>query len=137
MNAEVDFDKRISVLEKSMEWAQGSIQKIDRDLDIIKNSQFQMLERLMDYKSDMEERIASLQSHTDERISSLQAHNDDKFLHVGEKFVAVHAQFADVHKEISGIHKAITVQTKWLLGMMLASATIISILMPIMQNFVK
>ena len=126
MNAEVDFDKRISVLEKSMEWAQGSIQKIDRDLDIIKNSQFQMLERLMDYKSDMEE-----------RLSSLQAHNDDKFLHVEEKFVAVHAQFADVHKEISGIHKAITAQTKWLLGMMLASATIISILLPVMQNIVK
>ena len=133
MNTDYDIDKRVSVLEKSMEWAQGSIQKIDRDLDIIKNTQFQMLERISSLQAHTDERISSLQAHTDERISSLQAHTDERIsslqAHTDEKFI-------EVHKEISGIHHAISVQTKWLLSMILAAAGIISILHPLMLKLI-
>ena len=122
MNSDYDMDKRISVLEKSMEWAQSSVQKIDRDLDIIKNTQFQMLDRISTLQAHTDERISSLQAHTDERISSLQAHTDEKFI--------------EVHKEISGIHHAISVQTKWLLSMILAAAGIISVIHPLMLKLI-
>jgi hypothetical protein len=78
--------------------------------------QIQLLERIMDYKSDIEERISSLQAHTD------------------EKFIAVHTEFANVHKEISGIHHAISQQTKWLRIVILSSATLISVLHPFMMK---
>ena len=123
MNTEYDLDKRVSVLEKSMEWAQGSIQKIDRDLDILKNGQTQMLERLMDYKSDTDMRISALQVHTEERITLLQTHTDEKFI--------------AVHQEIAGIHRAITSQTKWLLSIILAAATLVSVILPVMQKLLQ
>jgi len=144
MNTDYDIDKRVSVLEKSMEWAQGSIQKIDRDLDIIKNTQFQMLERISSLQAHTDERISSLQAHTDERISSLQAHTDERIsslqAHTDERISSLQAhtdeKFIEVHKEISGIHHAISVQTKWLLSMILAAAGIISILHPLMLKLI-
>ena len=123
MNTELEFDKRISVLEKSMEWAQGSIQNINRNLEIIKNGQFQMLERFMEYKTDTIDRISSLQVHTDERFSALQAHTDEKFI--------------AVHTEISGIHHAISLQTKWLLTVILAASALISVIQPVMMKLLK
>jgi len=184
MNSELQLDKRISVLEKSMEWAQSSIQNIDKNLDIIKSTQYQMIDKFSEFKIDMDqkfhevnekftslqaenklelaslrtetiERISSLQKHNDEkltqaadRISSLQAHADEKFLAVHARFSEVHGEFAEVHKEftgvnkefagvhkeIAGIHHAISVQTKWLLGMMIASATMISFLHPLAMS---
>jgi hypothetical protein len=123
MNTELEFDKRISVLEKSMEWAQGSIQNINRNLEIIKNGQFQMLERFMEYKTDTIDRISSLQVHTDERFSALQAHTDEKFI--------------AVHTEISSIHHAISLQTKWLLTVILAASALISVIQPVMMKLLK
>ena len=174
MSVELEFDKRITVLEKSMEWAQGSIQRIDQNIEIIKSGQLQMIERLMDYKTETngqisslqsrtdakfsslqahtDERISSLQAHTDERISSLQARTDERFsslqsrtderfsslqAHTDEKFIAVHAQFTEVHKEIAGIHRAISIQTKWLLAVILSAATLVSILQPLMMKLIN
>ena len=140
MSSDIDFDKRISVLENSMEWAQGSINEIKRDLESLKNGQFQIIDRLVDLQTRMEsrfssieerffsqmahtdERISSLQVHTDERISSLQAHTDNKFV--------------EVHKEIANIHRAISAQTKWILITILAAATIACILQPLMMRMI-
>jgi hypothetical protein len=148
MESSVDLEKRVSILEVEMNWATGTVQEIKKDLDILKNSQFQILERLMEYKADTDARMYALHAHTDERISSLQAHMDERFSHQDEKFIAVHAEFADkfigvhaefagVHKEIVGIHKAISGQTKWLLTMMLASAAVISVLHPLVQKLLQ
>jgi hypothetical protein len=109
MESGLDLEKRVSILEVEMNWATGTVQDIKKDLEILKNSQFQLLDR-----------ISSLQAETMDRISALQAHTDEKFI--------------AVHKEISGIHKAISAQTKWLLTVILAAAAIISILHPIMQK---
>ncbi|MDH5654999.1 MAG: hypothetical protein OEZ34_03770 [Spirochaetia bacterium] len=122
MSSNVDFDKRISVLENSMEWAQGSIQEIKRDLESLKNGQFQIIDRMMDLKTRVEERFSSQQAHTDERISGLQAHTDEKFI--------------EVHKEIASIHRAISAQTKWILITILAAASIASILHPLMTKLI-
>ncbi|MDH5656882.1 MAG: hypothetical protein OEZ34_13295 [Spirochaetia bacterium] len=203
MNSELELDKRISVLEKSMEWAQGSIQDIHKNLDNIQHTQVQIIDKISEFKMEndqkfhevnekmsvfqsqtdarfsilqseiktefaslrtetierisslqahTDERISSLQAHTDERISSLQAHTDEKLTqtadrisalqaHTDEKFLAIHARFVDVHeefagvhKEIAGIHHAISVQTKWLLGVMIACAAMISFLHPLAMS---
>ncbi|MDH5654735.1 MAG: hypothetical protein OEZ34_02430, partial [Spirochaetia bacterium] len=96
MNSELELDKRISVLEKSMEWAQSSVQKIDKDLDIIKNTQYQLIEKMSDFKTeteqkfhevnerftllhaDMEIKISSFRSEILERMTQQQAHNDER-----------------------------------------------------------
>ena len=166
MNSELELDKRISVLEKSMEWAQGSIQNIHKNLDLIQNTQVQIIDKISEFKtendqkfhevneritrfqaenkmefaslrSDMKSEISSLRTETIERISDLQAHTDEKFLAIHARFVDVHEEFTDVHKEISSIHHAISVQTKWLLGVMIASATMISLLHPLAMTLLS
>ena len=156
MNLELEYDKRISVLEKSMEWAQSSIQRIDQNMEIIKNSQILMMEKLLEFKNetierfaDLElktiERISSLQEKTEERFSSFQIKTEERFsslqTHTDERFTTLQAhtddRFIEVHKEITGIHRAISVQTKWIVSVILAAAAIASVLQPIMMKLVS
>ena len=189
MNIELEYDKRISVLEKSMEWAQSSIQRIDQNMEIIKNGQILMMKKLLEFKNETierfadlelkiterisslqektedrfssfqiktEERFSSLQAHTEERFTSLQlstearftslqAHTDERFTslqaHTDERISSLQAhtddRFIEVHKEITGIHRAISVQTKWIVSVILAAAAIASVLQPIMMKLVS
>ncbi|MDH5657369.1 MAG: hypothetical protein OEZ34_15765 [Spirochaetia bacterium] len=165
-----------------MQWAHGSINKIEQSLEDLKNGQIKIIDRFAEINerifstneritaettqleekfysinekitaetSQLEEkitatneRITNLQVHlenkiteTNERISSLQVHLEGKIAalqaHTDEKFLGVYEQFNLVHKEIAGIHRAISIQTKWQLASILASASLISILLPVM-----
>jgi len=108
--------KRFLELEKNMEWAHERIQKMERTLENIQVVQNRTLEKLMEYRI-----------HTDERISALQAHTEDRF-------ISVHARLFDLQKEIGVIHSAIAVQTKWLLTTVLAAATLVSVLHPLVET---
>ena len=149
MSSDVDFDKRISVLENSMEWAQGSINEIKRDLESLKNGQFQILDRLVDLQTRMEKRFSSIEErffsqlvHIEEKNSSQLAHIDEKttsqIAHIDERISSLQAhtdqKFVEVHKEIANIHRAISSQTKWILITILAAASLASILHPLMSK---
>ena len=94
MDTGVDLEKRVSILEVEMVWASGTIQDIKKDLEIVKNSQFQLLDR----------------------ISTLQAHTDDRFI---------------------SVHKAISDQTRWVLTVILAAATLASVIQPLMAKWIN
>ena len=100
-----EMEKRVSVLETGMTWAQSNIQDIKRDLEGLKQGQLHLLEK-----------IGDLQAHTD------------------VKFIAVHQEIAVVHKEIAGVHRAISTQTKWILAVILGAATLASVVQPLMMK---
>ena len=137
MDSVIDLEKRVSILEVEMNWATGTVQDIKKDLEILKNSQFQLLDKISSLQNETFDRISALQTHTDERFTALQTHTDERFINVHSKFADVHAEFANVHKEIAGIHKAISGQTKWLLTIILAAAVIVSILHPLMVTLIQ
>jgi chromosome segregation ATPase len=152
MDTGVDIEKRVSMLEAEMTWASGTVQDIKRDLEIVKNSQFQMLDRISSLQAHTDERISSLHAHMDERfskydeklsslqtetidrISSLQAHMDERFSRNDDKLSAYQTRTDD--KFIS-IHKAISDQTKWILTVILAAATLASVIQPLMMKWIN
>ena len=64
--------------------------------------------------ADVRNEMAELRAYTQSSISELRA---------------------DMHQQLSGIHKQISNQTKWLLAMMLAAATIYPIVNQLLQRY--
>jgi len=133
MEIYADLDKRVSVLEAEMNWSSGTIQEIKKDLESLKNGQNKMLENISTMQTRNE--LQFIEIHKEiagihKEISGL--HGEISGFH-GE-ISGLHGEISGLHGEISGIYKAISVQTKWLLTVILAGATIISILSPIMQK---
>ena len=133
---------RVMALEASMEWAHGSVQKIDRDMEILKQNHFLIMERFATLQFHIDERLVAIQdklmefqAHNDERFSAVnnklmefQVHNDERFSAVNDKLMEF-----QVHNDrrITELHQAISSQTRWLLIAIFSAATMISIVLPI------
>ena len=116
MSEYVDLDKRVSVLEAEMNWASGNMQKIDKDLVSIKHEMTEIRHEMTEIKND----LTDFKIKTFERFSNMQAHFD--------------SQFVIIHKDMATLHNEISRQTKWTLTVVLAGATIISILSPVLTK---
>lgn len=147
---ETDLEMRVTLLEEKIMWNESTITRIDSKVDRIQDGLLRLVEVVSDYKSHTDERISNFQLHTDERISNLQAHMDDRILllqtNMDEKFnrmedriSGLQAQtdekisnlqshtddrFVQVQGELTNIHKSITVQTRWMLSVILFGSVI-------------
>lgn len=142
-----NFETRVLLLEKEMEWNRGDMQSFKGDLHALKEGQDKLHMDLRDFSVRTNERISSLQAHMEERISTLQAHTDERIsslqAHTDAGFVEVHREFADVHREISGLHGALSSlhgaianQTRWILAALLTMGTMISFGLPVVLKLV-
>jgi len=58
-------------------------------------------------------------------------------VNVHREVTGLHREILSLHKEITGIHDKIGGQTKWLLSGILASASMISILTPVITKLLE
>jgi flagellar biosynthesis chaperone FliJ len=139
MERTANLDGRISVLEAKMEWSTNTVQKIEADLDILKQNHCKMFERfnslderIFEFRSYTEKKIYEIHSHMEGRTNTLQTGMDEKFsalrAHTVERFIRVEERIAD-------IHRAIVTQTRWILAAILGGATIFSTIQPLFTRW--
>jgi len=90
---------------------------------------------MAEMRAETQTSIAELRTETQTSIAELRADMHGQVSGLHEKISDVHKQISGTHERISDIHKQISNQTKWLLAMMLAAATIYPIINQLVQRY--
>jgi len=86
--------------------------------------------------ADVRNEMAELRAYTQSSISELRAYTQSSISELRAYTQSSISELrADMHQQLSGIHKQISNQTKWLLAMMLAAATIYPIINQLVQRY--
>jgi hypothetical protein len=130
------LDKRVTeeISGLRIEMHDGMFRLDNKITEEISGLRMEMHDGMFRLDNKITEEISRLDNKITEEISGL-----DKRITVENSSIKV--QIADLRSElksdISGIHHAISLQTKWLLTVILAASALISVIQPVMMKLLK
>ncbi len=112
----MDLEGRVAVLEVRMDSVQGTFSELT-------GSVAQVRDRLDSLSSD----LARMDNKFEKRLGEMEGR-------FGEILVLMERRFGDVQRDFAVVHREIRNQTRFLLVLALASATVVSVLHPLMKS---
>ena len=113
----MELETRVAIIEVRMDTAEGTGQKLIEEVA-----------RLDRKIGDLALRMDTRFDQMDTRFERMEA----RFVLVDTRFGTMEERFTGIHQEFTSLHKEISNQSKFLLALAIGSATIVSVLHPVM-----